>query len=191
MHDETANRLLYTVRPRRPPHDALRLPRRPLPSPRSNPHSQQSHRANRSVQSLILPFPPISAISIPHSRPSKTGLPLMGFASTPAARYFGVFLVTAGTNANIPTALAYQANNVRGQWKRALCSAMFVAFGGIGGISGGTIFRAQDAPRYLPGIGAAIAWVFVFFPLFFLFFFFFLHALVSFHPPQKTPRIGI
>ncbi|KAL8789791.1 MAG: hypothetical protein Q9195_006683 [Heterodermia aff. obscurata] len=85
------------------------------------------------------------------------GLPLMGFASTPGTRYFGVFLVTAGTNANIPTSLAYQANNVRGQWKRALCSAMFVAFGGIGGISGGTIFRSQDAPRYLPGIGAAIA----------------------------------
>ncbi|KAI4185725.1 MAG: hypothetical protein L6R41_003951 [Letrouitia leprolyta] len=85
------------------------------------------------------------------------GLPIMGFASSNGARYFGVFLVTAGTNANIPTSLAYQANNVRGQWKRAFCSALFVAFGGIGGIAGGTIFRAQDKPRYLPGIGAAIA----------------------------------
>lgn len=85
------------------------------------------------------------------------GLPIMGFASSNGARYFGVFLVTAGTNANIPTSLAYQANNVRGQWKRAFCSALFVAFGGIGGIAGGTIFRTQDKPRYLPGIGAAIA----------------------------------
>ncbi|KAI4111941.1 MAG: hypothetical protein LQ345_006662 [Seirophora villosa] len=85
------------------------------------------------------------------------GLPIMGFAESSAARYFGVFLVTAGTNANIPTALAYQANNVRGQWKRALCSALFVGFGGMGGISGGTIFRAQDKPRYIPGISAAIA----------------------------------
>ncbi|KAL8769018.1 MAG: hypothetical protein Q9209_004935 [Squamulea sp. 1 TL-2023] len=85
------------------------------------------------------------------------GLPIMGFASSNAARYFGVFLVTAGTNANIPTALAYQANNVRGQWKRALTSALFVACGGIGGISGGTIFRSQDAPKYIPGISAAIA----------------------------------
>ena len=84
------------------------------------------------------------------------GLPIMGFASSSGARYFGVFLVTAGTNANIPTTLAYQANNVRGQWKRALCSALFVAFGGIGGISGGTIFRTQDKPRYIPGISAAI-----------------------------------
>ncbi|KAL8713143.1 MAG: hypothetical protein Q9220_002664 [cf. Caloplaca sp. 1 TL-2023] len=95
-------------------------------------------------------------ILIANSLISLTGLPIMAFASRPAARYFGVFLVTAGVNANIPTALAYQANNVRGQWKRALCSAMFVAFGGIGGISGGTIFRAQDAPRYIPGIVAAI-----------------------------------
>ncbi|KAL9596320.1 MAG: hypothetical protein Q9219_005874 [cf. Caloplaca sp. 3 TL-2023] len=85
------------------------------------------------------------------------GLPVMGFATSSGARYFGVFLLTAGVNANIPVALAYQANNVRGQWKRAFCSAMFVGFGGIGGISGGTIFRSQDAPRYIPGISGAIA----------------------------------
>ena len=85
------------------------------------------------------------------------GLPIMGFAHASGVRYFGVFILTAGVNANIPVVLAYQANNVRGQWKRAFCSALFVAFGGIAGISGGTIFRSQDAPRYLPGIGAAIA----------------------------------
>ncbi|KAL8945671.1 MAG: hypothetical protein Q9222_007824, partial [Ikaeria aurantiellina] len=95
-------------------------------------------------------------ILIANSLISLTGLPIMAFAPSPGARYFGVFLVTAGVNANIPTALAYQANNVRGQWKRALCSALFVAFGGIGGISGGTIYRAQDAPRYIPGTVAAI-----------------------------------
>ena len=84
------------------------------------------------------------------------GLPIMGFVSSSGARYFGVFLVTAGTNANIPTALAYQANNVRGQWKRAFCSALFVGMGGVGGISGGPIFRSQDKPRYVPGISTAI-----------------------------------
>ncbi|KAL8830198.1 MAG: hypothetical protein Q9170_005844 [Blastenia crenularia] len=88
---------------------------------------------------------------------SLVGLPLVGFVQAPGVRYFGIFLVTAGTNANIPTALAYQANNVRGQWKRAFCSALFVAFGGIGGIAGSTIFRTQDAPAYRPGIEAAIA----------------------------------
>lgn len=81
----------------------------------------------------------------------------MGWAASNGVRYFGVFLVTASSNANIPTALAYLANNVRGQWKRAFCSALFVGFGSMGGISGGTIFRSQDAPRYIPGICGAIA----------------------------------
>ena len=80
------------------------------------------------------------------------GLPIMGFAPSSGARYFGVSLATAGTNANIPTVLVYQANNVRGQWKRALCSALFVGFGWIGGIAGGLIFRSQDAPWYVRGI---------------------------------------
>ncbi|KIX04386.1 uncharacterized protein Z518_05254 [Rhinocladiella mackenziei CBS 650.93] len=85
------------------------------------------------------------------------GLPVMGFATSPGVRYFGVFLTTAGANANIPASMAYQANNIRGQWKRAFCSALLVGFGGIGGISGSLVFRSQDAPEYRPGIYAAIA----------------------------------
>ena len=85
------------------------------------------------------------------------GLPIMGFASNPAARYFGVFLTTAGANSNVPAAMSYQANNIRGQWKRAFCSATFVAFGGIGGIAGSLVFRDQDYPSYKPGLYACIA----------------------------------
>jgi len=85
------------------------------------------------------------------------GLPIMGFAASPGIRYFGVFLTTAGANSNIPATMAYQANNIRGQWKRAFCSASLVGFGGIGGIAGSLVFRSQDAPKYRPGIYAAIA----------------------------------
>jgi hypothetical protein len=53
--------------------------------------------------------------------------------------------------------MTYQANNIRGQWKRAFCSASLVGFGGIGGIAGSLVFRSQDAPKYRPGIYAAIA----------------------------------
>ncbi|KAF5259962.1 hypothetical protein FOXYS1_9408 [Fusarium oxysporum] len=88
---------------------------------------------------------------------SMTGLPIMGFSSNSGLRYFGVFLVAAGANANIPACLAYQANNIRGQWRRAFCSATLVGFGGIGGIAGSLVFRSQDAPGYRPGIYAAIA----------------------------------
>ncbi|KAL2135157.1 hypothetical protein VTI74DRAFT_9588 [Chaetomium olivicolor] len=85
------------------------------------------------------------------------GLPIVGFHSSAAVRYFGIFLVTAGANANVPAAMSYQANNIRGQWKRAFCSATFVSFGGIGGIAGSLVFRSQDIPHYRPGMYACIA----------------------------------
>jgi hypothetical protein len=84
------------------------------------------------------------------------GLPIMGFHSSPSVRYFGVFLGVAGSNANIPSLMAYQANNIRGQWKRAFCSATLTGFGGIGGIAGSLIFRTQDSPDYMPGMTACI-----------------------------------
>lgn len=80
------------------------------------------------------------------------GLPLLGFATNNGVRYFGAFLATICGNANVPAVLTYQANNIRGQWKRAFCSATLVGFGGIGGIIGSTIFRGQDSPTYRPGI---------------------------------------
>ncbi|KAK5661727.1 hypothetical protein OQA88_9827 [Cercophora sp. LCS_1] len=85
------------------------------------------------------------------------GLPIMGFHENAAVRYFGIFLVTAGANSNVPAAMSYQANNIRGQWKRAFCSATFVSFGGIGGIAGSLVFRDQDKPGYKPGLYACIA----------------------------------
>lgn len=99
------------------------------------------------------------SIFIVNSLIALIGLPIMGFAASSGARYFGVLLAIAGTNAIVPTALAHRANNVRGQWKRAFCSALFVNFGGIGGISVMTMFRSQDAPRYTPGISVAIAYL--------------------------------
>ncbi|KAF2718501.1 retrograde regulation protein 2 [Polychaeton citri CBS 116435] len=84
------------------------------------------------------------------------GLPLMGFASSNAVRYFGVFLATTSCNSNIPTVLSFQANNIRGQWKRALASATLVGAGGIGGIIGSTVFREQDKPTYHPGLYTCI-----------------------------------
>jgi hypothetical protein len=86
------------------------------------------------------------------------GLPIMGWAESANVRYFGVFLVTAGANSNIPTAMSFQANNIRGQWKRAFCSATLVGFGGFGGIAGSLVFREQDKlTGYKPGMWACIA----------------------------------
>ncbi|KAJ5604961.1 hypothetical protein N7510_010115 [Penicillium lagena] len=85
------------------------------------------------------------------------GLPLMAFTENTGSRLFGVFLTTIGPVANVPAAMAYQANNIRGQWKRALCTAVFVGFGGTGGMAGSLVFRSQDAPSYHPGIIACMA----------------------------------
>ncbi|OAA54557.1 Major facilitator superfamily domain, general substrate transporter [Niveomyces insectorum RCEF 264] len=85
------------------------------------------------------------------------GLPIVGFHPSPGVRYFGVFLVTAGANSNVPAVMSYMANNVRGQWKRAFASATFVGLGGVGGICGSLVFRAQDSPTYRPGIYACVA----------------------------------
>ncbi|CAK7204200.1 hypothetical protein SEUCBS139899_006954 [Sporothrix eucalyptigena] len=84
------------------------------------------------------------------------GLPIVGFHPKASVRYFAVFLLTAGANSNIPAVMSYMANNIRGQWKRAFASALFVAFGGLGGICGSVVFRSQDSPTYHPGICACI-----------------------------------
>ena len=80
------------------------------------------------------------------------GLVLLGFVENVGARYFGVFLAVSGCNSNVPCVLTFQANNIRGQWKRALASATLVGAGGLGGIIGSTVFRSQDSPAYTPGI---------------------------------------
>jgi len=85
------------------------------------------------------------------------GVCVLGFVKNLGARYFGVFLCCMGSNANVPTTLTYQANNIRGHWKRAFASASLVGFGGLGGIIGSLVFRSQDLPGYHPGLWACIA----------------------------------
>ncbi|KAB8259912.1 major facilitator superfamily domain-containing protein [Aspergillus pseudonomiae] len=87
---------------------------------------------------------------------STVGLALLGWVASPGVQYFGAILVTSGSNANVPTNLAWQANNIRGKWKRSFCNALLIMGGGIGGIVGSLVFRSQDAPTYRPGIIASI-----------------------------------
>lgn len=84
------------------------------------------------------------------------GLALLGYTKPLASRFVGAFLVTAAGSANTPMNLTWQSNNIRGQWKRALTSALSIGAGGIGGIIGGTVFRTQDAPTYHPGVIATM-----------------------------------
>ncbi|KAF3403250.1 hypothetical protein DPV78_003751 [Talaromyces pinophilus] len=87
---------------------------------------------------------------------SITGLCLMEWGPSAGVQYFGAILTCAGCSANIPSIMVFQANNIRGQWKRAFCSASLIGLGGTGGIVGSLVFRSQDAPTYLPGIYACL-----------------------------------
>lgn len=59
--------------------------------------------------------------------------------------------------ANIPTILSYQHNNIVGDMKRALATAILVGGGGCGGIIAANSFRQQDAPNYTPGMIMSIS----------------------------------
>ncbi|PHH80660.1 hypothetical protein CDD82_1588 [Ophiocordyceps australis] len=72
------------------------------------------------------------------------GLAILGWHPRPGVRYFGVFLLMGGLPSCPPLLMALQANNVRGQWKRAFTSATLVGSGGVGGIAGCLLFRDQD-----------------------------------------------
>jgi MFS family permease len=84
------------------------------------------------------------------------GLLLVLYTSPPGVRYFGLFLATYGTQANIPATLTYGQNQTPRLEKRGVVAAAMITSGAIGGVCGSTIFRSQDAPRYLPGMWATI-----------------------------------
>jgi len=82
------------------------------------------------------------------------GLMIVGYAKNNGARYFGIFVGIAGGNANIPAALAWQANNIRGQSLRMVASGLQVAFGAVGGIYASTTFMEEEVPHYTSGLWA-------------------------------------
>ncbi|KAF4621397.1 hypothetical protein D9613_000869 [Agrocybe pediades] len=84
------------------------------------------------------------------------GVSLTAFAKQNEVRYFGAFLTNAGNSGAIPTVLAYASNNVVTHSKRSVQTALTVGLGGVGGIIATTVFRAQDAPKYIPGLIATI-----------------------------------
>ncbi|PVI04520.1 phthalate transporter-like protein [Periconia macrospinosa] len=80
------------------------------------------------------------------------GLMLVAYSPDNGVRYFGSFLGVCGCQGNVPAILAYQSNNIVGQSKRSVGSALQIGFGAIGGMIASTVFRQQDAPRYVIGL---------------------------------------
>ena len=74
----------------------------------------------------------------------------------PHVRFGGIFVAVAGCQPNIPALLSFFANNAVTDSKRNVMTAFPIMWGGVGGIIASTIFRAQDAPNYAPGLYATV-----------------------------------
>jgi sugar phosphate permease len=94
---------------------------------------------------------------IAHSLLEILGVALIGWTSNTASRLVGIFLAVTGNNCAIPAALAFLSNNVPSTSKRQFAVPLQTVFGGVGGIIGSLVFRAQDHPGYRPGLYATFA----------------------------------
>lgn len=75
-----------------------------------------------------------------------------------AARFAGIFLAVGGGNSNVPLIISWQHTSIRAQSKRGYCSALSVAFGGVGGILGSALFMDAEAKKGYPtGIFTTLA----------------------------------
>jgi hypothetical protein len=86
-----------------------------------------------------------------------TGLLITAYSSNSGARYFGVFLGVSGCNANLPTIIAFQSNNVRSDSRRSMANGIQLLFAAIGGIYASTTFMQKEYPSYRTGVWCAVA----------------------------------
>ncbi|KAF2646791.1 MFS general substrate transporter [Massarina eburnea CBS 473.64] len=85
------------------------------------------------------------------------GLLVTAYSTNSGARYFGVFLGVSGCNANLPTIIAFQSNNVRSYSRRGVANGVQLLFGAIGGIYASTTFMQKEYPGYRTGVWCGVA----------------------------------
>ena len=71
------------------------------------------------------------------------GLCMTGFLDSPVPRYIGTFLGYAGAIGLVVTSMSWMANNLRGDGKRAIATAVMISVSGVGGIYSSLVFRQQ------------------------------------------------
>lgn len=67
-----------------------------------------------------------------------------------AARFVGVFLASGACASNVPLVVSWAQTSIRSQSKRAVSSALIIAWGGIGGILSGVVMIQKEAKRGYP-----------------------------------------
>ena len=78
---------------------------------------------------------------------------------TPGLSYVGTILAAAGIYPATALVLAWPANNVSGQTKRATANAMQISIGNLGAILGTQLYRTETAPRFFLGHGFAMGYL--------------------------------
>jgi MFS family permease len=122
------------------------------------------------IYSLLLTAPPyavaaFTAITIARSSDKKMercyhfcltvtigsiGYLIMAIVSNNNVKYFGAFLAVAGATSAVPINLSWLNNNMVGSTKSGTASALVTAFGSIGGFISGQMYRASEAPKFIP-----------------------------------------
>jgi MFS family permease len=73
------------------------------------------------------------------------------------ARYFAIFLATAGAFTGSPFMAAWMVDNSSGPMVRAIASAFNISLGSIGGLVATWTYLATDAPKYTKGHAVNLA----------------------------------
>jgi MFS family permease len=76
--------------------------------------------------------------------------------------YAGTFLGALGIYPCIPNTISWTSNNVEGVYKRGVTLGIVIGWGNLNGIVSSNIYRAQDAPRYIPGHATVLGYMCVF-----------------------------
>jgi len=77
----------------------------------------------------------------------------------PGVSYAGTILAAAGIYPATAIVLAWPANNVSGQTKRATANAMQISIGNLGAVLGTQLYRPETSPRFYLGHGFAVGYL--------------------------------
>lgn len=77
----------------------------------------------------------------------------------PSVSYGGTILAAAGIYPSTGLSLAWPANNVSGQTKRAVACAMQITVGNLGAVLGTQLYRPKTSPHYYLGHGFACGYL--------------------------------
>jgi MFS family permease len=84
---------------------------------------------------------------------------LLTATNKPGVSYLGTIFAAAGIYPATAITLAWPANNVSGQTKRATANALQISIGNLGAVLGTQLYRTETAPRYRLGHGFALGYL--------------------------------